>query len=132
MVCGECVTLCLRVTIAEKKHHDQKGSFGFWRGKGLFDFPFTIPSLLLKGIRAETQVGQGPGDRSGCRGCCSLACSLWFAQPAFFQNPGPASQGWSQPHWAGPSNVNHSLRKRSRSPISWRHFLSWSSFLSDD
>lgn len=39
------------------------------------------------------------GERGGC---CLLACSLWLAQPALLQDPGPPSQGW--PHiWAFPS-----------------------------
>jgi hypothetical protein len=44
-------------------------------------------------------------------GCCWPACSSGLAQPAFSQNLGPPAQGWPRPQWAGPSHINHQLRK---------------------
>lgn len=37
--------------------------------------------------------------------------AYWFAQSTSLQNPGPSVHGWHHTHWAGPSPINHQLRK---------------------
>jgi hypothetical protein len=58
--------------------------------------------------------GAGPQDRNLEAGagagatqvCCSLACSLWLAQPALLFNPRPSVQRWHHEQWARPSHMN--------------------------
>jgi hypothetical protein len=49
---------------------------------------------------------------------------------------GPPAQGWHYPGWDGPflhqSLIEKMPYRLAYSPVSWRHFLSWDSILSDD
>lgn len=42
---------------------------------------------------------------------CVHRCALLPGTRSFLTNPGPPSQGWPLPHWAGPSSVNKQLTK---------------------
>ena len=65
-VCPSNTPLCwyqfvlVRVSIAAKKHHNQKES---WGGKGLFGLYFNI-AVITEEFRTGTQTGQDPGGRS--------------------------------------------------------------------
>ena len=78
----------------------------------------TYTSTLLfitKGFRTGTKAGQELGRQEVMqrpwRGNCLLACSSWFTQSAFLQNPEPLSLGCHYPQWARPSPIDHQLRK---------------------
>lgn len=51
-------------------------------------FGFHILNHGLREAKAGTQAGQELNVQS-----CFLACFLWLAPPAVFQNPGPPAQG---------------------------------------
>jgi hypothetical protein len=57
-----------------------------WGGMGLFQLRVPYSSHHWKKPGEELKQGREPRGRSwcrGCRGCHSLACSTWLAQPAF-------------------------------------------------
>jgi len=59
---------------------------------------FTLPHHSHPQSMAEQELKQGRildagADTVATEKCCSLACSSWFAQPAFLQTPEPAAQG---------------------------------------
>ena len=84
----------LRVTIAVMKHHNQKLLGEEWVLFGLY----VQTHNPLRGDKEGAQTKQKPGDRSRCRdrggGCCLLAYSSWFVQPAFLQHLGTPAQVW--------------------------------------
>ena len=91
-------------------------------------------------VRTGTQAGQEAGaDAEAVEGCCWLACFPWLVQPAFLYNPGLPAQGWHHPQWAGSGMAPPTMvwplppwslaEKMPYSWISWRHFVSWDSFL---
>jgi hypothetical protein len=75
------VGYCLRISIAEVKHHDQSnlGRKGFaW---------LKIPHCSsLKDVRKELKEDRNlevKADAEAMEGCSLLACFSWLAQPAF-------------------------------------------------
>jgi hypothetical protein len=87
-------------------------------------FPHCCSSL--KEVRTGTQAGQKAGaDAEAMEGCSLLACSA-----CSLIEPRLSAQRWSHPQGAFPSWSL--IEKMPYSWISWRHFLNWSSFLSDN
>jgi hypothetical protein len=69
-----------------------------WGGKGLFGLHFH--SIIKSKSGQEFKQGrnlQAGADAEATEQCYLLAYSLWLAQPAFLQNPGP-------PAWGGTHN----------------------------
>jgi hypothetical protein len=81
--------------------------------------------------RTGTQTGLDPEGRDWCRGhggvlltgLLPMACSACFLIQLRSSSPGMA--GWVRPHGSLTEKMPYSC-------ISWRHFLPWDSFLSDD
>lgn len=48
--------------------------------------------------------------------CCLLVCFPRRARTVSLCNPGPLSQGWHRPQWAGPSYINHQENAPTDSP----------------
>jgi hypothetical protein len=67
------------------------------------DYRVLHHSPSLREARTGTQGRnlEAGADAEAMEGCCLLACSSWFSQSAFIQNPGPSAQGWPHPQWAG-------------------------------
>ena len=120
----------LRVSIVSLKHHDQKAN---WGGKG-----WSLPHHCLSSKEGgtATRTGQKPRGRGWCRnhgrvlltGLLFMACSAWFLR----ELRTTSSQGWHHPQWAGPSHHWSLSEKMPYRWISWKHFLNWGSFFSDD
>ena len=104
------------------KHHDQSNL-----GRKRFSYT-CISQFTIKGSQDKNL--ETDGDAESMKGCSVLACFPWFSQPAFLYNPGPPAHRWHLSQWTVPSPINHQLRKcPAYSPILWRHFLNWGSFL---
>ena len=87
-------------------------------------------SPSLKEARRGTQAGQEPGDRSWCRGhggvlLTGLLSLLSYRTQTTSPTTALPTVGCALPHWS-------LIEKMSYSWISWRHFLNWGSFFSDD
>jgi len=101
------------------------------------DHLLTLPYhySLLREVRTGTHTGQKLGGRSWCRGHAGVlladlllvACSICsLIQPRTIGSEmAPPIVGGVLPHWS-------LIEKMPYSWISWRHFLNWGSFLSDD
>ena len=73
----------VRVSIAMRKHHDQKAS---WGGKGLLGLHFSIAVHHQRKPEQELKQGrnlEAGADAEAMEKPCLLARSPWFAQPAF-------------------------------------------------
>ena len=70
-------------------------------GTGSVWFTLLRHGPLLEEFRAGTQTAcrnlEAEADAEAMEGCCLQSCSLWLAQPAFLENPGPPTQGWQYP-----------------------------------
>lgn len=105
-------------------------------GRCLFYLRFSCHSLSLSDISVETQAGiwrQSLKQRPW-RNTVYWLAPLWLAQTSFIYYPGPPTQGWHLPQWAGSSPINHSSR---RCPTDlptgqWSSFLIWGSFFLND
>ena len=109
--------------------YDQTSKFG---RKG---FTLLNSCSSLKEIRTGTHTGQEAGGRSWCRGhggvlltgLLPVACSTCFLIEPRTTRAGmtPPTMGWALPHWSVIEKMPHSW-------VSWKHFLNWGPFLSDD
>jgi hypothetical protein len=110
--------------------HDQKAS---WGGKGWFSLHFQI--IIHHWRKSGQELKQGwnleAGADTEAMGECSLLACFYMACSACFLIEPPA-QGWHHPPWAVPPPNWSLIEKMPFSWISSRHFLNWSSFLSDD
>jgi hypothetical protein len=91
--------LCLRISIAVIKHHDPTAS---WGGKDLFSLHFFFHSALNHWRKSGQKLGGG----SWCRGVLLTG----LLPRSLFSLLSYRAQG-HQSHWAGPSLVDHQLRK---------------------
>jgi hypothetical protein len=117
------------VSIDAMKHHNQKPS---WRGKGLFGLYFQVTrqsqdknTNRVSTWMQELMRGHGRVLLTGLLACLILACSTCFLIEPGTTNPRMVlpTIGWVLPSW---------LQFETHSWISWRYFLNWVSFLSDD
>lgn len=82
-------------------------------------------------IRANTQ---GRNDSGTTEKCHILACSLSFAQLAFWYSPGPQAQAMMLPTEAGLCHINHLLGQSltvMAMVIWWRQLFHWGSLFLD-
>ena len=115
---------------------DSKVSWGFKKQVGeerVYLADTSSPSL--EEVRAGAQAGLEPGGRSWCRvhggvlltGLLSMACLVSLLRELRNTSPGmtQSTMGWPLPAWSLIERMLYSW-------VSWRHLLSWGSFLSGD
>jgi hypothetical protein len=113
-----------RVSIAMRNHRDQRDL----RRKGLVLLRVPYHSSSPKQWGQELKQGrhqEAGADAEAMGGCCLLVCSSWLAQPAFLQDPGLPTEGWSHPH-SLPTLTSITKKMPCRlaySQILWRHCL---------
>ena len=76
--------MCLSVSIAVMKHHNQKKKVS-WVGKG-FGLQFWIIVCHWRKSGQELKQGENleaEADAEAMEGCCLLSCIQWLAQPTF-------------------------------------------------
>ena len=121
---------CLRFSIVQTKHQDKKAT---WGRKGLLDLHFHI--AVHDWRKSGYELKQGSGGRSWHRGhgrvlltdLFHMPCSTYFLIESRTTRPGMElpTNDWSLHHLSLNGKMPYSW-------ITWKHFLSWGSFLSDN
>ena len=83
-------SVLVKVTIAVMKYHDQSNLMCGGGGFILLVVPYN--SSPSKAVHYQGQDLGAGAEAEAMEGYCLLACSSWFAQPAFLQNKGPPAQ----------------------------------------
>ena len=123
------ISFLIRVSIAVMKHHDQNASL---RAKGLFGLNFSVEVHQWRKSgqkHKQSRIRDAGADAEAIERCCLLPCFPWLYQLTFLREPRTSSplmtpliMDWAFPHWSLNEKMPYNW-------ISWRHFLSWGSFL---
>lgn len=99
----------VRVSVAVIQHQDQNQC-----GEGRVYFTSTsLFFIKRRKDRNSSWIGTWSQElmQKLWRCTCLLACSSWFIQSIFLQNPELPAQGWHHPQWAEPYHIIHQSRK---------------------
>ena len=132
---GHCLCSVLGLVTLAVIQHQTKATCG---GKGFFSSYFHITVHHRRKSEQKLQQSrnlEAGADAEATEECCLLACSPMACSTCFIiklgtTSPGvaPPTMGWALPHQSLIKKMPHRL---AYSPILWRCFLSWASFLLD-